>query len=214
MSDPRILIEKDKRLPDSLSGDANKAVVVNATEDAYIHSSSLSAVDITGQIILWPLDVPPSGYLICDGAQYNVNDYSALGQLLGGVPGGQFNVPDLSERFPKGSGGSLTNTQENEEVGPHNHIADPIPDHTHGLNINSVLAHYHTVQSSLTTRQVHPGTGAVVPSPPSTNPTSEAGAHSHTGSNDSAGGHTLTINANTGTKNQPACTRLNFCIKT
>lgn len=215
-SDPRVLIDKDKRLPDTLTGDANKIVAVSADETSYIHSQFISASDITGQIIMWPLDAPPSGYLICNGAQYNVNDYSALGQLLGGVPGGQFNVPDLTDRFPKGSGGAATNTQENEEVGPHNHAADSaaIGNHTHG--INSAGGHTHTYRSSLN-QSASPasGSGAVVANDnwPTYN-TSSAGAHGH--SMGGAGGHdhAVTVNANTGTKNQPACTLINFCIKT
>lgn len=50
----------------------------------------------------------PSGYLRCDGATYNFDDYPTLGALLGnriggtGIAGGTFLVPDLRGQFLRG----------------------------------------------------------------------------------------------------------------
>lgn len=47
----------------------------------------------------------PVGYLACDGASYNLNDYPALYNVIGtgwGGSGTQFNVPDLRGMFMRG----------------------------------------------------------------------------------------------------------------
>tara|TARA_Y100000004_G_scaffold158708_1_gene185164 strand:+ start:4071 stop:5465 length:1395 start_codon:yes stop_codon:yes gene_type:complete len=87
--------------------------------------------DLTGQIIIWPVEVNPSidsnymkqnlpaGYLRCDGTVYNVVDYPQLAAICGAGTTGkfvrrningdalqfltddQFVVPDLGSKYPK-----------------------------------------------------------------------------------------------------------------
>ena len=214
--DPKIFAQVDKRFPATLTGDADKVVVVNATETAYVHSDSQIVQALVGHIIMWPLDAAPDGYLICDGASYAYDTYPTLGELLGGSAGGNFNVPDLTDRFPKGSGGTGTNTQEAEDVGPHDHSASPVPKHGHGLVIISVGNHSHGIPlrygSVQSTEVCSSSLSSWVSGTKYTNPD---GAHGHPNSYVVNGGdHTPVILNNTGTVNQPACTLINFCIKT
>jgi len=214
--DPKIFAQVDKRFPATLTGDADKVVVVNATETAYVHSDSQIVQALVGHIIMWPLDAAPDGYLICDGASYAYDTYPTLGELLGGSAGGNFNVPDLTDRFPKGSGGTGTNTQEAEDIGVHSHIANAVPSHSHSLSINSVGNHQHIYR-------VYTGEGLDGGACTRRNDcagsyidlgTNGGGAHGHTGSAANNGGHTPVVQNSTGTVNQPACTLINFCIKT
>lgn len=63
-------------------------------------------------------EVPPIGYLLCDGSEYNSADYPALSELLlplpfnDEVPEGRFRVPDMRARFPQGADGNLGQTIE------------------------------------------------------------------------------------------------------
>jgi microcystin-dependent protein len=92
----------------------------------------------------------PSGWLLCDGTQYNISDYPTLGALLGNTYGGDgsttFNVPDYRGFFLRGydpNGTVDTDAQsrkpsnavgstETDELALHNHhLTDP--GHSHGL---------------------------------------------------------------------------------
>lgn len=252
--DPRKFVTNDKRMPTNMSGDQGKALVVNAAEDAYEHSAQVSITDITGQIIMWPTDTPPSGYLLCDGAQYNHDDYPSLGTILGSAPGGTFNVPNIN--FAKNSKGVNTLAEEAEEVGPHNHDAADAGGHTHTVTVSSGGGHTHTTDTagshghscgsggyhshtyrSSLNKSAEPatGSGAVVANDswPTYNTSSggshghsigsggnhshtvnTGGAHSHTGTANAVADHNHNIQPNSGTKNQPACTLINFLIKT
>jgi len=204
--DPREYITNDKRLPTSLSGEAGKFLVVNAAEDGYELAAS-SGTASTGDIKMWPLDTPPSGWLMCDGAAIDPG-YTALISLIGA------NTPNIT--FVKNSKGTDTNTTEAESVGTHGHGADAVLDHSHSVTVASVGNHTHGVP-------VYPdptipsGGGAIMQADatgtlatPSTN---GAGAHNHSAVASSTGGHTPVIQDHSGT-NQPACTLINFCIKT
>ena len=101
---------------------------------------------IPGQMIMWTLDAPPKGYLLCDGATYNFDDYPVLGLLLGGAIGGTFDVPDI-DLFPKNSRGTNTLQKEAESVGTHGHTADAVPDHGHTITVDAVGGHTHGIGS-------------------------------------------------------------------
>lgn len=252
--DPRDFVTNDKRIPTEMAGDQGKALVVNATEDAYEHSAQVTITDITGQIIMWPTDTPPAGYLLCDGAEYAYNSYPSLGHILGASAGETFNVPNIN--FAKNSKGVGTLTEEDEDVKAHSHTVDTVADHSHSLTINSggghghTLAsagshthginsggsHTHTYRSSLN-QPAEPATGSGARVANDSWPTyntgsggshghsmgsagshghtvNTGGAHTHTGSAASAGGHTHNISASGGARTQPACTLINFLIKT
>jgi len=207
--DPREYVEKDKRLPVSLAGDKRKVIVVNEAEDAYVHSDSLVIESLTGEIILWPFDVPPGGFLICDGATYNYDDYPALGALFGAAPGGTFVVPDIN--FLKNSKGTDSNVNEAEDVGPHDHGADAVGDHGHGISVNSVGNHTHAVSGNAIAAGSSPEIWVAANQGVQSG---GGGAHNHSASASGGGGHTPSIHTNTGVRNQPSCTRINFLIKT
>jgi microcystin-dependent protein len=65
---------------------------------------------MTGQLIMWPTSVAPTGWLLCNGQAVSRTTYSSLFNLLNydGLPYGNgngsstFNVPNLKSRFPVG----------------------------------------------------------------------------------------------------------------
>lgn len=69
---------------------------------------------ITGSIIMWPLNVAPDGYLVCDGSAISRTTYSALFAVLGTSYGSgngttTFNLPDYRGQFLRGwANGSAT----------------------------------------------------------------------------------------------------------
>ena len=109
-----------------------------------IDDSTASTGTIPGQIIMWPLDTPPKGFLICDGAQYNYDDYPVLGSLLGATAGSTFQVPDI-DLFPKNSKGQNTLAKELASVGTHGHTADAVPDHKHSGSGDLAPDHIHNL---------------------------------------------------------------------
>jgi microcystin-dependent protein len=230
--DPREYIEKDRRLPTTLSADAGKMLVVNAAESAYEHAP-IGATG-TGEIFMWPFDTPPSYGLMCNGAVKNVNDYPALGAKFGGVAGGTFTLPTIN--FAKNSLGVNTNTVEAESVGTHGHAASSSADHTHTVTVTSIADHSHDASSGSAGDHTHSTGGGSRASTPvsSASPrdivmhyggstgsagghshsvsVSGGGAHTHVATADAGGGFTPVITDHSGT-NQPACTLLNFCIR-
>jgi len=161
-----------------------------------------------GEIFMWPLDAPPDNSLMCNGDSYPYDIHPELGALLGGVPGGNFTVPDIS--FAKNSKGSNTGTEEAESVGTHGHTADAVASHAHSVSVASNGSHTHSVSAAGYTG-ITSGTGTAANDAASI--TGSAGAHTHSASAGAAGGHTPVINEHAGV-NQPACTLVNFCIRT
>ena len=115
----------------------NKA---KATDDyilgtkAELKTDILKAVPI-GTIVMWPTNVPPEGWLLCNGATVSRAAYTELFKVLGtsaGNPGSSaFKIPDLSGRFPLGTsnnhnlhstGGSETHTLTVDEMPNHGHV--------------------------------------------------------------------------------------------
>lgn len=85
---------------------------------------------------IYPLaaDLVPEGFLLCDGAAYSRTEYpelfAAIGTMYGSGDGSTtFNVPDLRERVPAGSG---ENHAAGEMVGEETHqlTVDEMPIHT------------------------------------------------------------------------------------
>jgi microcystin-dependent protein len=79
--------------------------------------------------------VIPSGWLLCNGADYDPNDplytplYNVIGYIWGSV-GGRFKVPNFSRRFPVGALGGYA---VGELGGEESHVLswDEMPVHTH-----------------------------------------------------------------------------------
>lgn len=62
----------------------------------------------TGTVVAFTGNTPPTGWLICDGTNYDKNTYPDLYNLIGitygGVLGANFNVPDYRGMFLRGAG--------------------------------------------------------------------------------------------------------------
>lgn len=132
---------------------------------------------VTGEIKLYGGATVPSGYLTCDGTAVSRNTYSALFAAIGtswGVGDGTltFNLPNLVNRAPIGSGGTYPLgsygganevTLNTNQLPSHNHgITDP--GHTHTF---TGIAHTHTITdpghlhtSSVAASNVTVGAGA------------------------------------------------------
>ena len=95
----------------SLSLNQNTLSITNGNQ---VDLSSLIPI---GTVQMWVTGTPPDGWLLCDGSTENVNDYPDLGSLLGGSPGGQFSLPDLSGRFPLGVGNNGLGGSNNHPYG-------------------------------------------------------------------------------------------------
>lgn len=104
-----------------------------------------------GMIMPFGGSSPPGGWLLCDGATYEVNDYPALAGVLAGAYGtvepGYFQVPDLRGRFPLGKspsrsmgafGGTESHVLATSEIPSHNHTQvahdHTSPAHSHKRN--------------------------------------------------------------------------------
>jgi hypothetical protein len=57
-----------------------------------------------GSITMWPKDIPPNGYLLCNGDAFDGTRYPVLYQLLG-----DNHTPDLRSQFIRGAAGPLDN---------------------------------------------------------------------------------------------------------
>lgn len=111
-----------------------------------------------GSIIIWPSDVAPVGWLLCDGATYNAqNDpsfqalFGIIGTSFGGTNNTNFSVPDLRGRFPLGQddmGGTAAGRVSNPQAagvggsaGEERHLLTSVesglPSHNHSLEQTS-----------------------------------------------------------------------------
>jgi microcystin-dependent protein len=93
-----------------------------------------------GSVMMWTTDVPPSGWLLCDGTSVLTATYAALFGVIGytfGGSGGSFTLPDFRNRFPVGSGDSYTiagtGGSKDAVVVSHNHTLTD-PGHNHQFN--------------------------------------------------------------------------------
>lgn len=118
--------------------------------------SELEQGMLTGAIVLWTTDTIPTGFLLCDGAELNREDYAALFGVLGITYGEgdglyTFNLPNLTGRFPVGVNTAYTLGETGGEA-DHTLTVDEIPAHNHG---------YHRATDVPVTFGEIPGTAAV-----------------------------------------------------
>ncbi|BAY64994.1 phage tail collar domain-conataing protein [Calothrix brevissima NIES-22] len=96
----------------------------------------------TGMIAPFGGNSVPSGWLLCNGSEYSINNYPALYAILGTAYGGNgtttFRVPDLRGRglIGAGQGSGLTNRTLGQSGGQETVTlsTSQIPSHTHGIN--------------------------------------------------------------------------------
>lgn len=90
----------------------------------------------------------PQGYMLCQGQQMSIAEYSALYALLGTMYGGDgmqtFMLPDLRGRTPVGSGQALglPPIDEGETGGNETTtlVISQMPAHNHAVTVNSITA--------------------------------------------------------------------------
>ena len=83
----------------------------------------------TGTILPFMGKTAPTGYMICDGTEYNISSHTNLANFIkeefgsinyfGGDGETTFKVPDLRGEFLRGSGTATRNTGTGAEVGVH-----------------------------------------------------------------------------------------------
>lgn len=112
-----------------------------------------------GQIMPWPIDYAPEGWVFCNGQILPIAQYQALFSLIGTIYGGDgrttFALPDLRGRVVVGAGdGPTTSPYQLGQTGGVETVA---------LNLAQMPAHVHASSGI----PAYSGTGdaAVVPSP-------------------------------------------------
>lgn len=100
-----------------------------------------------GMVFPYAAAAAPDGYLLCDGGSYAAADYPELFAIIGysfGGSGSDFNVPDLVNRVPIGSGSDYS-------------LAAVGGESTHTLDTGEIPSHSHTIPLTATTLAVEPG---------------------------------------------------------
>jgi len=96
--------------------------------------------------------VIPTGYLLCDGSEYEMANYTALYAVIGTMycPGPcssmtTFAVPDLRGKIPAGQGGTALSGAIGSNVGAETHTltAGQMPSHSHSGSTNTDGNHAH-----------------------------------------------------------------------
>jgi microcystin-dependent protein len=141
-----------------------ESVIRPTTSTPYVTFATAAAVP-TGAVVAWATGTAPTGWLFCDGTSYAYNTYPALGALLGGSAGGNFNVPDMKDRFLAGksaTAGNYSNTtgtlSPSTGIAEHQHTFtgtshshDIAHGHADNIAVSTHGDHTHTVDPAATT---------------------------------------------------------------
>lgn len=95
-----------------------------------------------GMVMPFGGTIAPAGYLLCDGSSYSTDGYPELFAQIGYYFGGastSFNVPNLIDRVPVGSGSGYDQGESGGESTVSLTVAD-IPSHSH-----SDIGHTHSI---------------------------------------------------------------------
>lgn len=157
-------------------------VAGNYATDTHTHT-----LPPTGSIVMWTTTAAPSGWLFCDGSAYSYNTYPDLGALLGGTPGGTFNVPDLRDRFIAGSAtisaaSNNTGTFAPNTANTHTHTTDIAHGHADTIAVSTHGDHTHSTNPAATTS----GAPSTVITSLTQTGSGQAGSNTHTHSTDIA----------------------------
>lgn len=93
-----------------------------------------------GCVVPFPVDVTPSGFLLCNGDQYLRVNYPLLYAVLSAafiVDADNFTVPDLDETFIRGIGDGLDDPGDTGGTKTHTLVTDEMPMHNHGIKYNN-----------------------------------------------------------------------------
>lgn len=131
----------------------------SAATKVTVDSSGGGAPVASGIVTMLAKGSVPSGWLLCDGAEYDQSTYSGLYSVigsaynihptLGAASAGKFRVPDFRDMFPLGmnpSGDTGTTSLGTYSTTGWNHT-HTVPAHTHtlGNHTHTLGAHTHTV---------------------------------------------------------------------
>ena len=117
--------------------------------DAQVRANQMAAMPIGGGCP-WFTATPPTNFLIANGASLNTPAYATLFAVIGytyGGSGANFNLPNLTNRFPMGAGtlaatgGEATHVLTAAELAAHTHTATQ-PAHGHAA---TQAAHAHAI---------------------------------------------------------------------
>jgi microcystin-dependent protein len=122
-----------------------------------------------GMIFPFGSSTTPVGYLPCDGSNYSEGDYPELFAVIGTLYGGgsgNFNVPNIENKTPIGSGDLYS-------------IASVGGEAMHTLDTSEIPSHSHSIPLTTTTLAVEPGEVTVLtPIPILTSDTGSTGGGS------------------------------------
>ena len=171
-----------------------------------------SALAQVGEIKMWPVATPPTGYLVCDGSQVSRTTYAALFALVGTAFGAgdgstTFNLPNYTDRMAIGAGGlysaAATGGSKDAIAVAHTHSFSATTglesaSHTHSGTTNTTGSHSHSID-----RYASNGAGANVligtSLYDSNGSTNAAGDHSHTFTTGGvSANHTHSVSGTTG----------------
>lgn len=206
-------------LSGSASFDGSANVTISATVDP------LAGTVPTGAMVQYLGTTAPNGWLFCTGSAVSRSTYSGLFDLFGtryGAGNGSttFNLPDMRERFARGSastsslsgtaGGSATHQHTNTglttgSAGGHNHEVD-VPSFTQsgdGGHAHVVDDHYHTTADHTHNTGNASANHAHNYNPPSISDTSNASSSNNSvtlgsGYSHANSGHTHSVTINIG----------------
>lgn len=143
----------------------------------------------------------PNGWLLCNGAAVSRVTYAALFAVIGTTYGSgdgstTFNVPNLTNRVPVGSGGTYA-AAATGGAATVTLSESQIPAHTHG----SVGDHTHSIPRASGTQAVATGTGTTV-------------ANQTAGTTGGSGGHThASVGGNAAHENMPPYLALPYIVR-
>lgn len=163
----------------------------------------------SGEISLYAGNVPPPGWLVCNGAALNRNVYAGLFAAIGvqyGAGDGSttFNLPDITSRFPVGVSGSFPRGGKGGKTTLTLTTAN-MPEHSH--TIASSGSHSHVLDLATTTGSTGANlpTGGLVRDRGSSAAVAADGAHTHTAGS-TGGGSPVDV--------MPPYIAVNYIIKT
>jgi microcystin-dependent protein len=161
--------------------------------------------------------VVPTGWLACDGTAVNRTTYAALFAVIGTIYGAgngstTFNLPNLVNRIPVGSGSSYTRGQTGgaatvtlteSQLASHNHSlsgsASSAGSHSHSGSADSNGDHSHSGDGAVGNRSdLLAGGGTNAATNSGTGSTGSAGGHGHSISIGSGGDHSHSLSGSVG----------------
>jgi len=111
--------------------------IAEAVEDAVLQALAQTQVAPVASVQAYAGATAPTGWLVCDGTEYNQADYAALfaviGQTYGGAIG-KFKVPDLGGRVIVGVNGTYT-LNASGGAATHPLTESEMPNHRHQYNL-------------------------------------------------------------------------------